>query len=117
MIAAMNVHIIRDEDCPLAIYQNVFEKLSKSPGFIRFVKSKDDALLADDAEGMSEEKEGKPINKYHHFLSFSQLYAICENYRSIRLIKMIMFFFFQGQIIIRIGLVIWIIRKIIISFR
>ena len=76
----MNVHIIRDEHCPLAVYQNVFDKLSKSAGLIRFVKSKDDALIQDDTEDMFDEKERKPINKYH-FLSFSQLYDICENYR------------------------------------
>ena len=76
----MNVHIIRDEHCPLAVYQNVFDKLSKSAGLIRFVKSKDDALIQDDTDDMFDEKERKPINKYH-FLSFSQLYDICENYR------------------------------------
>ena len=76
----MNVHIIRDEHCPLAVYQNVFDKLSKSAGLIRFVKSKDDALIQDDTDDMFDEKERKLINKYH-FLSFSQLYDICENYR------------------------------------
>ena len=76
----MNVHIIRDEHCPLAVYQNVFDKLSKSAGLLRFVKSKDDALIQDDTDDMFDEKERKPINKYH-FLSFSQLYDICENYR------------------------------------
>ena len=76
----MNVHIIRDEHCPLAVYQNVFDKLSKSAGLIRFVKSKDDALIQDDTDDMFDEKERKSINKYH-FLSFSQLYDICENYR------------------------------------
>ena len=76
----MNVHIIRDEHCPLAVYQNVFEKLSKSAGVIRFIKSMDDNLVADDTDDMFDEKEREPINKYH-FLSFSQLYDICENYR------------------------------------
>jgi len=76
----MNVHIIRDEHCPLAVYQNVFEKLSKSAGVIHFIKSKDDNLVADDTDDMFDEKEREPINKYH-FLSFSQLYDICENYR------------------------------------
>jgi hypothetical protein len=76
----MNVHIIRDEHCPLAVYQNVFDKLSKSIGVVRFVKSKDDALIQDDMDDMFDEKERKLINKYH-FLSFSQLYDICENYR------------------------------------
>lgn len=76
----MNVHIIRDEHCPLAVYQNVFDKLSKSAGLIRFVKSKDDALIQDDTDDMFDEKERKPMNKYH-FLSFSQLYDICEKYR------------------------------------
>jgi len=76
----MNVHIIRDEHCPLAVYQNVFEKLSKSAGVIRFIKSMDDNLVADDTDDMFDEKETEPINKYH-FLSFSQLYDICENYR------------------------------------
>ena len=76
----MNVHIIRDEHCPLAVYQNVFEKLSKSFGVIHFIKSKDDNLVADDTDDMFDEREREPINKYH-FLSFSQLYDICENYR------------------------------------
>ncbi len=76
----MNVHIIRDEHCPLAVYQNVFDKLSKSIGIINFIKSKDDALIQDDTDDMFDEKERKPINKYH-FLSFSQLYDICEKYR------------------------------------
>jgi len=76
----MNVHIIRDEHCPLAVYQNVFEKLSKSAGVIRFIKSMDDNLVADDTDDMFDEREREPINKYH-FLSFSQLYDICENYR------------------------------------
>ena len=76
----MNVHIIRDEYCPLAVYQNVFEKLSKSFGVIHFIKSKDDNLVADDTDDMFDEREREPINKYH-FLSFSQLYDICENYR------------------------------------
>ena len=77
----MNVHIIRDEHCPLAVYQNVFDKLSKSAGLIRFVKSKDDALIQDDLDDMFEEREREePMNK-HHFLSFSQLYDICEKYR------------------------------------
>jgi hypothetical protein len=76
----MNVHIIRDEHCPLAVYQNVFEKLSKSAGVIRFIKSMDDALITDDTDDMFEEREREPMNKYH-FLSFSQLYDICENYR------------------------------------
>ncbi|MFZ4377973.1 MAG: hypothetical protein ACOYN9_16565 [Saprospiraceae bacterium] len=76
----MNVHIIRDEHCPLAVYQNVFEKLSKSAGVIRFIKSKDDTLITDDTDDMFNEREREPINKYH-FLSFSQLYDICENYR------------------------------------
>ena len=55
----MNVHIIRDEYCPLAVYQNVFEKLSKSAGVIRFIKSKDDNLVADDTDDMYDEKERK----------------------------------------------------------
>jgi hypothetical protein len=76
----MNVHIIRDEHCPLTVYQNVFEKLSKSFGVIHFIKSKDDNLVADDTDDMFDEREREPINKYH-FLSFSQLYDICENYR------------------------------------
>jgi hypothetical protein len=76
----MYVHIIRDEHCPLAVYQNVFEKLSKSFGVIHFIKSKDDNLVADDTDDMFDEREREPINKYH-FLSFSQLYDICENYR------------------------------------
>ena len=76
----MNVHIIRDEHCPLAVYQNVFEKLSKSAGVIRFIKSMDDNLVADDTDDMFDEKEGESKNKYR-FLSFSQLYDICENYR------------------------------------
>lgn len=76
----MNVHIIRDENCPLAVYQNVFDKLSKSAGLIRFIKSKDDALIQDDTDDMFGEREEEPMNKYH-FLSFSQLYDICENYR------------------------------------
>ncbi len=76
----MNVHIIRDEHCPLAVYQNVFEKLSKSAGVIRFIKSMDDALITDDTDDMFDEKEGESKNKYR-FLSFSQLYDICENYR------------------------------------
>jgi hypothetical protein len=76
----MNVHIIRDEHCPLAVYQNVFEKLSKSFGVIHFIKSKDDNLVADDTDDMFDEREREPRNKYH-FLSFSQLYDICENYR------------------------------------
>jgi len=76
----MNVHIIRDEHCPQAVYQNVFEKLSKSAGVIRFIKSKDDTLITDDTDDMFNEREREPINKYH-FLSFSQLYDICENYR------------------------------------
>ena len=77
----MNVHIIRDEHCSMAVYQNVFEKLSKSAGVIHFIKSKDDALLTYETDDMSREKEGKPRNKYHPFRSFSQLYDICENYR------------------------------------
>jgi hypothetical protein len=76
----MNVHIIRDEHCPLAVYQNVFDKLSKSIGIINFIKSKDDALIQDDTDDMFDEKEREPMNEYH-FLSFSQLYDICENYR------------------------------------
>jgi hypothetical protein len=76
----MNVHIIRDEHCPLAVYQNVFDKLSKSIGIIHFVKSKDDALITDDTDDMFVERERKPMNK-NHFLSFSQLYDICEKYR------------------------------------
>ena len=77
----MNVHIIRDEHCPLAVYQNVFDKLSKSIGLIDFIKSKDDALIQDDLDDMFEEREREePMNK-HHFLSFSQLYDICEKYR------------------------------------
>ena len=77
----MNVHIIRDEHCPLAVYQNVFDKLSKSIGIINFIKSKDDALIQDDTDDMFDEKEGEePLNKYL-FLSFSQLYDICEKYR------------------------------------
>lgn len=76
----MNVHIIRDEYCPLAVYQNVFEKLSKSAGVIRFIKSKDDNLVADDTDDMYDEKEREPMNQYH-LLSFPQLYDICENYR------------------------------------
>lgn len=76
----MNVHIIRDEYCPLAVYQNVFEKLSKSFGVIHFVTSKDDNLVADEVDDMFDEKEREPMNQYH-FLSFSQLYDICENYR------------------------------------
>jgi hypothetical protein len=58
----------------------VFEKLSKSFGVIHFIKSKDDNLVADDTDDMFDEREREPINKYH-FLSFSQLYDICENYR------------------------------------
>jgi len=77
----MNVHIIRDEYCPLAVYQNVFEKLSKSFGVIRFIKSKDDNLVADDTDDMFDEKEREPMNQHHSFLSFSQLFDICENYR------------------------------------
>jgi hypothetical protein len=45
-----------------------------------FIKSKDDNLVADDTDDMFDEREREPINKYH-FLSFSQLYDICENYR------------------------------------
>ena len=59
----MNVHIIRDEHCPLAVYQNVFDKLSKSAGLIRFIKSKDDALIQDDTDDMFIERERKPMNK------------------------------------------------------
>jgi hypothetical protein len=77
----MNVHIIRDEHCPLAVYQNVFEKLSKSFGVIHFIKSKDDNLVADDTDDMFDEKEREPMNQHHSFLSFSQLFDICENYR------------------------------------
>lgn len=82
----MNVHIIRDEHCPLGVYQNVFEKLSKSAGVIHFIKSEDDALLPDETDDMYQEKEGEPMNQYRHFLSFSELYEICENYRKKHLI-------------------------------
>jgi len=77
----MNVHIIRDEHCPLGVYQNVFEKLSKAAGLIHFIKSKDDALLPDETDDMYQEEEGEPMYPYRHFLSFSELYELCENYR------------------------------------
>lgn len=77
----MNVHIIRDEHCPLVVYQNVFEKLSKSIGVINFIKSLDDTLISNESDDMSTEKERNSTEK-HVFLSFSQLYEICENYRN-----------------------------------
>lgn len=76
----MNIHIIRDEHCPLVVYQNVFEKLSKSIGVINFIKSLDDTLISNESDDMSTEKE-RILTEKHVFLSFSQLYEICENYR------------------------------------
>jgi hypothetical protein len=76
----MRVHIIRDEFCPLDLYQNVFEKLSKSTGIIQFIYSINEPLNSDDSDDMTNNPEEK-ITEEKIFLSFSQLYNVCDAYR------------------------------------
>ncbi|NBU36031.1 MAG: hypothetical protein EBS35_05590 [Bacteroidetes bacterium] len=76
----MRVHIIRDEFCPLELYQNVFEKLSKSEGIIQFIHSQNEILNSNDADDMNSQQE-ENLSAEKIFLSFSQLYNVCNAYR------------------------------------